>query len=186
MNHFISVSVSLFFLALPHSYGASNDVSLLKELVDINSGSKNIIGVKTVQTRVETELKQLGFSTSYIENPKGQSAPMLVGILKGKQSDRYVTLITHADTVFEPESGFLKFSESADSSQLLGPGVGDDKGGIVIALAGLRKLLQGGDKLLFSVRFVVSPNEEVGSPGYEETFKSFGKDSVMALGFEDA
>lgn len=164
------------------------DVRLLQQIVDINSGSKNIAGVIAVQKVIERELKKLGFTTSYVANPAGdsQSAPLLLGTLKGLQKNKFVTLIGHADTVFENSSGFLKFSQSADGTQLLGPGVGDDKGGLVIALAGLSQFLAGGKPLPYSLRFVSAPNEEVGSTGFGELYRSYAEDSVMALGFEDA
>jgi glutamate carboxypeptidase len=185
-----ALGLSLVFGSL--SAGASEaDVGLLKKIVEINSGSKNFAGVKEVERVIEGELTALGFSTAYLDNPEGMSlsAPMLVGVLKGKRPDRFVTLVTHADTVFESSSGFLKFSESPDDPagpQLLGPGVGDDKGGLVIALSGMKQLLSLGHELPYSIRFLVSPNEEVGSPGFESVFKSFAKDSVAVLGFEDA
>ena len=50
-----------------------------------------------------------------------------------------MNLVTHADTVFDPESGFLNFTLDEAQGIATGPGVIDDKGGIVIALEGLKR-----------------------------------------------
>ena len=185
-NRLLSAVFLLTLFAPIPAFSSETDVAFLKKLVEINSGSQNFDGVREVQKLVEAELTQLGFSTSYIPNPMGasQSASLLVGILKGKRQDRYITLITHADTVFEPDSGFLHFSD--DGKVLKGPGVGDDKAGIVIALSALKQFLAHQKELPFSIRFVNSASEEASSVGFETIFKSMGADSVMALGFEDS
>ena len=185
-KHFFSV-VLLFTLFTPISaFSSDSDVAFLKKLVEINSGSQNFDGVRAVQKLVEAELTQLGFVTSYIPNPLGvtQSASLLVGILKGKRQDRFITLITHSDTVFEPDSGFLHFTD--DGKVLRGPGVGDDKAGIVIALSALKLFLAHQKDLPYSIRFINSASEEASSVGFEPIFQSMGNDSVMALGFEDS
>src|SRR3546814_14182783 len=59
-------------------------------------------------------------------------------------------LIAHLDTVFEPDSPFQRFERMGDKAK--GPGVGDDKGGMVVAIAALRAMAEQGeltaDKLL--------------------------------------
>ncbi len=175
------------FLFLPSIVQALSldEVSLLKKMVEINSGSKNRQGVTEVQRIVEGDLKALGFKTTWLPNPKGtgKTADLLIGTYKG-QEQRFVTLVTHADTVFEPGTGFAGFHPSADRSTAVGPGVIDDKGGIVVALSGLEKFLKRNPNPLLSLRFVVSPVEELGHMGFIEEYQRISEDSVMILGFE--
>lgn len=90
--------------------------------------------------------------------------------------------MTHADTVFEKDSGFLEFKLNEKQNTATGPGVIDDKGGIVVALLGLEKFLEKKQKL--NLRFICTPSEEIGSPGFHSLLKQLGSESKMVLGFE--
>jgi glutamate carboxypeptidase len=166
--------------------GLESRIKLLHELVDINSGTANISGVNRVQRRLERELVRLGFKTSLVNNSKGigSSGQLLVGQLAGS-TRRFVTFVTHADTVFEPESDFQKMTFYDGGERARGPGVIDDKGGIVVALSGISEFLADGENHP-SLRFVCAPSEETGSEGFLKLFASFSKDSMMVLGFEPA
>jgi len=176
--------VSKFSSAFFDPKNLESSTGLLRELVLISSGTANSAGVNAVQRRVKQELDALGFTTTLTANPDPsfKSGELLTGILPGHTS-RTVTLVTHADTVFEKDSGFDGFNLSVDKSRAVGPGVIDDKGGIVIALSGLRYLLSTGQPLC-TIRFVCSPSEETGSPGFYEIFQDYSKDSSLILGFE--
>src|SRR6185437_8502345 len=115
-------------------------VRLLKELTEINSGSGNVAGVNAVQDVVARELKKLGLSVSFEEHPRRQSGKFVIGILK-RGNGPFANLVTHADTVFEPDSGFERFILDEKSGIARGPGVIDDKGGIVVALEGLKRFM---------------------------------------------
>lgn len=183
----LTIKVLFVFVIFCPTVQASHLVSDLKYLVDINSGTKNIAGVTQIQNWISQRLKKLGFSVEQKKNPSAteMSAPLLLGTLKGKQA-KFITLILHADTVFEPSSKFQKFKLSSDGKTAMGPGVIDDKGGILVALAGLEAFLKAAPHPEFSIRWVSSPSEEGGSPGWTETFQTFAEDSFLVLGFEPA
>lgn len=175
-------------LAMPlRGWASQASLDLLKELVEINSGSANIEGVNRIQEIVAKRLKTLGFTVQLIENPQGPkvSGKLLVGTFEGI-SKKIVTILTHSDTVFDLSSPFQKFTLSEDGKKASGPGVIDDKGGIVVALEGLEKFLKAQPKPGFTIRFVSSPNEEVASVGFVKLFTEFGLDSAMVLGLEPA
>lgn len=154
--------------------------SQLKELVEINSGSSNVDGVSKVQHWIEAELKALGF------NLEIRPDHLLIATRTGPESQsRIVTFLVHADTVFEKNSDFQHFIEKEDGKTAIGPGVIDEKGGIVVAIEGLRRFLKSQNPN-FSLRFVSSPSEELGSPGLTDTFRVLAKDSWLVLGFEPA
>ncbi len=164
-------------------------IALLRDLVEIPSGTSNIEGVNRVQKRIADELQAMGSQTRLHDNDQGPnaSAQFLIGEFPGK-GPRIVNLVSHADTVFELESGFLHFHYDPATGLASGPGVIDDKGGIVVAIEGLRRWLKRtpiSDRKL-TVRFLCAPNEETGSTGFHSLLSRLGKDSWLALGFEPA
>ncbi|NCN26754.1 M20 family metallopeptidase [bacterium] len=162
-----------------------NSIRLLERLVLIDSGTENIAGVNAVQNVLSEEMTNLGFEVRIIPNPLGVniSGDLLVAELVG-ECDDWVTLVSHADTVFELDSGFSGFKVDQAGDYAIGPGVIDNKGGIVVALMALSLFLAKNPKR--SYRMVVSPNEETGSTGFHEEFQSIGLSSKAILGFEPA
>jgi glutamate carboxypeptidase len=116
----------------------------LKALVEIPSGTRQRDAVDQVQTRLGHELEGLGFAVHYVANPKGAevSGKLLEATREGAPGPaansvkpaKYVTLLMHADTVFEPNSGFSGWQEEEKTQTARGPGVIDNKGGMVVAL----------------------------------------------------
>jgi len=184
---FIGISRFALFLGLTLCVGASASAEsqLLQRLVDISSGSENTAGVDRVQQVVAAEVGAMGFQTTLESNPApgSHTGKMLIATKKGTDP-AYITLITHADTVFEKSSGFEGFKVSPDGKTAHGPGVADDKGGLVVALSGLRQYLATKPTPHYSLRLLVSPSEETGTVGFIPDFKRFSRDSVMVLGFE--
>lgn len=171
------------------SYSARSDElsDQLQTIVSHNSGSANVPGVDWVQEWIKTRLQDMGFSVELIANPEGSdtSGKLLVGTLAG-ESKTYISLIMHSDTVFEPSAPFQKITFSSDGKTANGPGVIDDKGGVIIALEGLKTLVQTGRKPKHPIRFIVAPSEETGSAGFLDRFRQYSADSWMVLGFEPA
>jgi glutamate carboxypeptidase len=67
-------------------------------------------------------------------------------------------LIGHLDTVFEPDSPFQRFERQG--SRAIGPGIGDDKGGIVVILAALRAMQSAGTLKKADIVVVLTGDEE--------------------------
>ena len=106
---------------------AENAVSLLEELVVINSGTQNLPGVKKVGMVLREELDELGFRTRWVDMPaEMQRAGHLFGKLEGDRGKKFL-LIGHLDTVFEADSDFQEFER--DGATAIGPGVEDMKSG---------------------------------------------------------
>jgi glutamate carboxypeptidase len=170
--------------------GPSNtkDIERLKALVAINSGSANIKGVQAVMDQIKPWFEELGFQVEFKKNPEGDaaSAPMLIATYAGANPEQ-ISFVLHADTVFEPSSPFQKMTVIEDHI-LKGPGVMDDKGGIIVFLAAMREYLKpihdAGKKPKFTLVAAVTPNEEVGAIGWWKTFETMSKKSWLALGLE--
>jgi glutamate carboxypeptidase len=176
----------LLFLFSVTSALANVDVDRLKEIVLINSGSANIEGVRKVQETVKPWFEELGFQVELKKNPldEKRSGPMLVAHLKGKSS-KTITFVMHADTVFEPSSPFQTITMKTEHI-MQGPGVIDDKGGIIVTLKVLKQYLEKNKLPKYSLRVVITPNEELGAEGFSQTFEEFSQASWLVLGLEPA
>jgi glutamate carboxypeptidase len=123
------------------------------------------------------------------ENPDVPSAHLVEGVLTGDDPNRFITFVCHADVVLGIEI-VGAYRKDSDGLRAQGPGVIDNKGGVVVALEGLRlylkKLQAAGKKPALSLRFVSSPNEEAGSPGFQNQYALYARDSKIVLGFEPA
>lgn len=131
-------------------------IALLEKLVNQNSGSLNAAGVKLVGDMVRAELEPLGFKVDWIDMSETGRAGHLVATHAGKGKN--VLLIGHLDTVFEPDSPFQKFERTG--MRATGPGIGDDKGGVVVIIAALRAMKAAGTLKDANVTVVLTGDEE--------------------------
>jgi glutamate carboxypeptidase len=184
------IALLLFFQPNFQNSIAKADVAIdrLREIVAINSGSANIEGVKKVMNTIKPWFEELGFRVEFKNNPEGEkvSAPMLIATYAG-ESPKQISFIMHADTVFEPSSPFQKM-EMLNEHTLKGPGVIDDKGGIIVFLEAMKEYLgqlkAEGKKPPFTLMAEVTPNEEVSAIGWAKVFFEMSQKSFLALGLE--
>ena len=114
-------------------------VDLLKKLVNINSGTTNIKGVNRIASILLPYFNQLGFKVRRVaEPPTMHRAKTFIAERKGKGGNKKILLIAHLDTVFPKTSPFQHFELKKNSAK--GPGVMDDKGGLVVMLYALKAL----------------------------------------------
>ena len=138
-------------------------VALLEKLVNQNSGSLNIDGVTKVGQMVRSELEPLGFAVEWIDMKETGRAGHLVATHTGNGKGKRILLIAHLDTVFEPESPFQTFVRTGDRAT--GPGIGDDKGGIVVIIAAMRAMQAAGTLKNADIKIVLTGDEErTGAP----------------------
>lgn len=163
-------------------------IDLLKESVNINSGTFSVDGVKKVGALYGKELAALGFTVNWIAMPDSlKRAGHLVAYRKGKKGKR-LFLIGHLDTVFEPDMPANPFKILNDSTAT-GQGVNDMKGGDVLVIAALTALDKQG--LLKDVNITVyftGDEENAGEP-FEISRGDFierAKQHDIALAFEGA
>lgn len=158
--------------------------TLLQQLVDINSGTLNPMGVRRVADVLRPQFESLGFSCRWIPMEEVQRAGHLVCSRQGNHGKR-VLLIGHMDTVFEPDSPFQKFEQK--DGKTLGPGAADMKGGLVIMLSALKALHQNHalDGTSITV-FLTGDEERPGEPLSiaRRDLIAAGKASDAALEFE--
>lgn len=137
--------------------------ALLERLVQQNSGSLNIAGVRAVGELMRAELEPLGFAVTWEETPGTGRAGHLVARRTGDPRRKRVLLIGHLDTVFEPDSRFTGVTR--EGRRMTGPGVGDDKGGLVVIVAALRAMQAAGTLKGANITVYLTGDEEkTGSP----------------------
>lgn len=133
-------------------------IALLERLVNQNSGSLNLPGVAAVGGLVRAELEPLGFEVQWIDMHATGRAGHLVATHVGNGRGKRVLMIGHLDTVFEPDSPFQHFVRNGDSAT--GPGIADDKGGVVIIIAALRAMHAAGTLRDADIKVVLTGDEE--------------------------
>ncbi|MGA0604762.1 M20/M25/M40 family metallo-hydrolase [Phenylobacterium sp. VNQ135] len=160
-------------------------IKLLEELVKVNSGTMNLKGVEQVGRMMRAELEPLGFDVKWVPMEKAGRAGHIVATHKGNGRGKRMLLIGHLDTVFEPDSPFQAWTRKGDIGE--GPGVGDDKGGMVVIVAALRAMQAAGTLKDADIIVVLTGDEEdAGAPiaVARGDLIAAGEASDVALDFE--
>lgn len=166
-------------LQLPRS------LELLEAVVNINSGTLNLEGVKKVGRVFESEFNKLDFETQWIDGSSFNRAGHLLASYG--QSGQKILMIGHLDTVFSKTDAFQKF-QRVDSQHIAGPGITDMKGGDVIIVSALRALKKLGALENVSIKVIMIGDEERnGNPlsASRAALVDAAKWADIALGFED-
>ena len=170
-------------------------IEMLKESVNINSGTLNMEGVKKVGALFAKEFEKAGFATEWISMPDSikraghlvasrKSGAAATSFKKGKR----LFLIGHLDTVFEPDMPANPFTMLNDSTAT-GQGVNDMKGGDVVVIMALQALEQAGLLKNTDITAYFTGDEEHAGYPREVTRGDFinrAKQADIALAFEGA
>jgi glutamate carboxypeptidase len=138
-------------------------VALLERVVNMNSGTLSLEGVRSVGDVFAEEFRALGFETRWIAMDAVHRAGHLFAERKGTAGKR-VLLIGHLDTVFEKDDPFQRF-ERLSPTRAKGPGALDMKGGDIAILYALKALRAAG--VLDGAQIVVAftgDEENAGQP----------------------
>ena len=165
---------------------AEDAVALLRETVDIPSGTLSHDGVREVGRVMRRELDALGLQTKWIDMPpEVDRAGHLFGRKEG--SGRKFLLIGHLDTVFEEEDGSRPFERDGDIAR--GHGVYDMKTGNTVIVYALKALQEIGalDEIPVVVAYT-GDEEKYGLPVEisRSDLVAAGQWADVALGFEEA
>lgn len=156
-------------------------LKLLERLVNIDSGSTNAEGLEKVRTLVVDELRQLG---ARIETFPAEPHPgsNVVATFTGTGKKK-ILILAHIDTVFKDGTAAAKPLYVKDG-RAYGPGVMDNKGGVVAGLQALKILQQLGFKDYGQLTFLIDTNEETGSVGTSALIERVAKQHDVALNLE--
>jgi glutamate carboxypeptidase len=167
-------------------------IALLERMVNQNSGSLNLPGVRAVADMLRPEFEALGMEVRWVDMTETGRAGHLVATHRNltRGASKHILLIGHLDTVFEPSSPFQRFAraDANGGDRATGPGIGDDKGGIAVIVAALRALHSTGQLRAMDVTVVLTGDEErPGSPlaVARRDLIAAGREADYALEFEN-
>ena len=129
--------------------------SQLERWVGLNTGTFNRPGLQAFAQLLVAPLLELGFEVElhsetlddYPGRGRVEIGPLIVARRPGPgpASQRFL-VVGHYDTVFEPDSPFQSYRpDRGDPVRVIGPGVSDMKGGLVVLLFVLQALAESGD-----------------------------------------
>ncbi|MFD3538479.1 M20 family metallopeptidase [Streptomyces sp. NPDC058662] len=164
----------------------------LSALVAIDSGSYSPDGIDRVAAWLQARLRRIGFTTERTALREHRGRPLgdvLVarkqGTLPASAGGRRILLAGHMDTVFDDGTAAARPFTLA-GSLAHGPGVSDDKGGLLAGLTALEILEEAGFHQYAELVFLATPDEEIGSPGSSETTRQTARGMHYALALECA
>ena len=162
-------------------------IDLLEKIVNINSGSLNIKGNQKVGKILQKDLDKLGFNTYWVTYPKEvkRSGHLFAEMRGGK--GKKITMVGHLDTVFEKDHPFQNFLRQGNKAY--GPGVDDNKSGIVSMLYVMKALDHIGKLKDMNLTLVfIGDEEKLGAHSsiVRKELIDAGKWADIGLGFEGA
>jgi glutamate carboxypeptidase len=167
---------------LDHATQARPDViELLERLVNIDSGTGSEKGLDQVGAIVADEAKKLGMRVEF-SSAAPAAGKNLVATLQGTGTAK-ILLMAHMDTVFADDTAAAR-PFRIQGERAYGPGVMDDKGGIVTALFGVKLLQQMKFTDFRQITLFVNTNEETSSKGSAELIAALAKQHDVTLNME--
>jgi glutamate carboxypeptidase len=157
-------------------------LDLLKEIVNTDSGTGDVEGGAQVEAVLAARLKQLGAEVRS-EPAEAPGLPNnLVAVFHGSGKSK-ILIIAHVDTVFGPGTAAVRHF-SMDKERAYGPGVGDEKAGVVNAFTALKILHDLNFKNYATITFLLDDSEERGSPGSTKLIKRLAREHDVVFNME--
>lgn len=159
----------------------SEFLTSLEPLVNIDSGTGDLDGLAKVENLVIEQLKSVG---AHIEtsNATPSAGRNILATVQGTGSGK-ILLLAHTDTVFKDGTAAQRPFKIA-GGRAYGPGVMDDKGGIVLGIEALKILKEINFQNFGTITFLINPDEEKGSRGSRALIQQTAKQHNFALVLE--
>lgn len=180
-------------LAVVHDAAKAQQQPMLdtmRDLVGIESGSKDVEGVERIAALIGERFKALGGKVEIIQpadifrldDTPERVGPMVHAEFKGS-GQKKIMLIAHMDTVYR--NGMLKDQPfRIDGDRAYGLGIADDKHGVATILHTLALLQKLGFKDYGTLTVLINGDEEISSPGARATITRLGADQDAVFSFE--
>jgi glutamate carboxypeptidase len=157
-------------------------MQLLETLVNIDSGTGDVDGGRKLGAVLASRLQALGMAVEQVPAEAPGLPENLVATIEGTGKGR-ILMIGHLDTVFGPGT-VAKRPFSVAGTRALGPGVGDEKGGVVQGVYALELLKSLGFRDYARITFLIETSEERGSPGTRALIDRLLRDADVELNLE--
>lgn len=160
----------------------SGVLDLLKEIVDIDSGTGDMAGGAKVEAVLAGHLKAIGADVRS-EPAEAPGLPdNLLAVFHGTGKGK-ILIVAHIDTVFGPGTVAGR-PFSSDHKRAYGPGVGDEKAGVVNAVTALKILHDAGFNNYATITLLLDDSEERGSPGSQKLIRALAKEHDVEFNME--
>jgi glutamate carboxypeptidase len=171
-------------------------VARIEELVNLDSGSWSADGVNRVADRVQARFLEGGWRVERHPHRPGPdwSGPRLGDVVVGRRAGGLpverggsrLLLLAHMDTVFDDGTAAERPFHTRDG-RAYGPGVTDDKAGVVCGVEAVEVLCDlAGFADFAEITLVCSPDEEIGSPFSRPLIEALAGGHDVAVGLEAA
>ena len=157
-------------------------VKTLEELVNIETGTGDAIGMPLMTSYLEQRLQALGAVVTRHKAEADVVGENLTAVLTGTGT-RKLLLMAHMDTVY-PRGTLEKYPFRVEGNRAFGPGIVDDKGGIANILHALQLLRDRGMKDYGSITVLFNTDEERGSFGSRDLIQKVAAVNDFILSFE--
>ena len=156
-------------------------LATVKQLVDIDTGTGQAPGLKTVSAVLVERLKALG-ATVETTPATPSTGDNIVGTIKGTGTKSFLLMI-HYDTVFGPGTA-AKRPFRVDAERAYGPGVADAKGGVAMVLHSIKLLQDEQFKDFGTLTVLFNPDEETGSAGSKKIIADLARQHDYVFSYE--
>src|SRR3984957_1030817 len=157
-------------------------LALLGQVVNIDSGTGDVTGGAKITALLADRLKAIGGQTHY-EKAEAPGLPdNLVAVFHGTGKGR-ILIIAHCDTVFGPGTVSTR-PFKIEGTRAHGPGVGDEKAGLVNAVTALKILHDTGFKNFATITLLVETSEEHGSTGTTKLIRTLAAQHDVEFNME--
>jgi glutamate carboxypeptidase len=157
-------------------------LELLEQVVNIDSGTGDVAGGRKVGSLLVPRLKALGMEVETVAAEAPELPENIVATLNGTGRGR-ILMIGHIDTVFGPGTVASR-PFRIEGDRATGPGVGDEKGGVIEGLYALQMLHDLGFRDFGRITFLIETSEERGSPGTKALIARLVADADVELNLE--
>jgi glutamate carboxypeptidase len=202
LKYGIGIGISLFICtSISHAASAQELIKVaesqkqpflntLKDLVNIESSSRDIEGLNIIAKQVAQQLKNTGAQVEIITNhdiyrmddTPEQVGPVVKATHKGKGQTN-IMLIAHMDTVY-PKGSLAKQPFRIEGDKAYGLGIIDDKQGVasIIHILSILKKLNYQDYGTITV--LMNSDEEISSPGSRKLISKIAQQQDVIFSFE--
>lgn len=151
----------------------------LETLVSVDCGTFTKAGVDFVGDWINMRGQEWGWDMEYF--PVRDAGNCHLARLRGKGEGKFL-MLGHMDTVY-PEGIAAERPLHTEGNKLIGPGVGDMKGGLLVAMYAMRGLQLAGFDNFAELAIFFGCDEEIGSPTGKKFYMPFvhQADAVLVL-----
>ena len=168
-------------------------IETLRELVSIESGSRDIEGLNRLSDLIASRLRALGGDVQLVapgaeitrfEDTPAQIGRMVLARFKGTGT-KNILLLAHMDTVYEKGMG-ARQPFRIDGDRAYGLGIADDKNGVAIILHAIAVLNALNVRDYGTITVLINGDEEISSPGSRSVIMKLAREHDVVISCEGA